>query len=493
MLSSPPSFTIKKNSGCFFILKRNLLFSLLFLFPLLFLPKQSLSQINGIVEYYDPTGSLVQFHIQPDMYAFQYENGMEFTAPLSSQVVDHCNYFPGTVRKQNVLKFCNSSTLGQRISLMGNLRANYHINFGSIVVTQDPTLDYSHNKWIKTNDLVLVRFLDPAITLSDVNAFCSRNNLEIRHRPFAGLPSTESWTWVLKINKDWEAGPKWDHSFHAAKSIYENEQGVIDAVEPDMHLYKPAGYCPTTELDEFQNNQGPAFQDYMWFIENTGGMVDGTNAGLAGADANLCQCWEMGYFGNGVKVAIIDQSGFYFEVTDLVNQLIEGYDAVSGLNFGSNYFLDPSSLHGNQTATVLAGNHNDGPFNPNSVGVAPGSTVFPILFDGTNSTLEIALQKTLTENVDVINMSFYKPVNTPNEHIVDRMLWKLSDIGRGGKGTVMVAATGNEDLDIARFPASHDAVIGVGASDPNDLRGSHSQLNPWSWVQGAPDFEGSNY
>jgi subtilisin family serine protease len=72
---------------------------------------------------------------------------------------------------------------------------------------------------------------------------------------------------------------------------------------------------------------------------------------------------------------------------------------------------------------------------------------------------------------DVLSMSV---VGGPRATPVERALARARTLGRGGSGSVLVAAAGNDGAAHVAFPASAGGVLGVAATDPRGRRASFS-------------------
>lgn len=171
---------------------------------------------------------------------------------------------------------------------------------------------------------------------------------------------------------------------------------------------------------------------------------------------DLRSLWQGGK-GKGVKVAIIDD-GFNLQHPDL-----------QGVHVGFAYDADNKTpgaqplsrldRHGTRVAGILFAQHNSIGVD----GVAPEATLIPIRQTGTR-TSDTVLSFTVADmsGADIINCSWnsqtlMQPVRDVIEHLAKR--------GRGGRGSVIVFAAGNEG-EVLR-PGSREAampsVISVGA------------------------------
>jgi subtilisin family serine protease len=180
--------------------------------------------------------------------------------------------------------------------------------------------------------------------------------------------------------------------------------------------------------------------------------------------------WAMGYRGQGVKVGIFD-SGIDVDHPDL--PVLGGIDLV-----GDGNGLDDCQGHGTHVAGIVAARHNGG----HTVGVAPKAQLYSMRVADcawAGATLEKMLQGVewaIDHGMDVVNMSFgfglaglVSSPASPSE-AADAAFQAAYD-----HGVVLVAASGNSSTPYVGYPASHPAVIAVGATDEADLIASFSQ------------------
>lgn len=215
-----------------------------------------------------------------------------------------------------------------------------------------------------------------------------------------------------------------------------------------------------------------------WNVTNTG-----QYGGTAGADMKVANVWNMSYTGTGVKVAVIDL-GVDLAHPDLQANLLTGYDA-TGNNSGGAPIYDQYNTHGTECAGIIAEIANT----IGGVGVAYNAHIIPIRF-GTvappniNPNGNITTSDTWESNcfnyavnngADIISNSWGSHGGSPSAQI-DAAILNAVNNGRGGKGTIVLFAAGNENSFID-YPASNTNVIAVGASCECDTR-KRSSNNP---------------
>lgn len=164
----------------------------------------------------------------------------------------------------------------------------------------------------------------------------------------------------------------------------------------------------------------------------------------------LPQAWEMTTGSADVKVAVLDTG-----IDASHNNLKQNVDESLGRNFTSD---DPSDTmdrlgHGTHVAGTIAASGS-------LTGVMQKATVFPVKVlgdDGYGSeywTMK-GIVYAADQGADVINMSLGGgPASEAEENACNYAV---------SKGTVIVAASGNEGWDNVSYPAAYDSVIAVGS------------------------------
>jgi subtilisin family serine protease len=175
--------------------------------------------------------------------------------------------------------------------------------------------------------------------------------------------------------------------------------------------------------------------------------------------------WDEGYEGDGITVCIID-SGLHVGHEDMVGvDVVGGYTNIEGTTWDQDY-----CGHGTHVAGTIAGANND----IGVVGVAPGVSLFIVKVFGDDcgwaytSNLVNAVNHCPAET-DIISMSLG---GNGKSGLEARTFQALYD-----QGVLSVAAACNDgDTDYC-YPASHDAVISVAATDINNQIADFSQQN----------------
>lgn len=224
----------------------------------------------------------------------------------------------------------------------------------------------------------------------------------------------------------------------------------VEYVEPNYYYYFTFNGTPNDTL--FNN---------LWGLNNTG-----QSGGKAGADIKAIESWKI-YQGKGAVVGIID-TGIDYRHKDLGGcmgptcKVIAGYDFVDDDN-------DPDDTlgHGTHVAGIIGaiGNNDEG-----IIGICPDCKLIAakigseaIKTDVVLSAIEYAVNKGAT----VLNASWGGYVYS--QSLQDKITWAYA------KGTLFVAAAGNDNTDSAAFvPCSLQTVLCVGATTNKDERASFS-------------------
>ncbi len=181
------------------------------------------------------------------------------------------------------------------------------------------------------------------------------------------------------------------------------------------------------------------------------------------------------YRGKGVKIAVIDD-GLDVSHEDLQGAVLNTYDLATG---SGNVAHNANELHGTATTGVIAARANKlGIF-----GVASESEIIFIKYKKSMSTDEMLtlFNKADELGADIISCSWGSGLDdkTGKQGVPDKVKAKIQELartGRGGKGTVIVFASGNSNKDIQalNLEANIPEVIAVGASNGKNLRAQSS-------------------
>jgi thermitase len=224
------------------------------------------------------------------------------------------------------------------------------------------------------------------------------------------------------------------------------------------------------ELDHVAHalTNDPQFSN-QYGLKNTGQSIKG-QAGTNGADSKLESAWGITK-GNGVKIAVLD-TGIDMSHPDLASK-------VSAQKILITSSIDDQFGHGTHVAGIVAAVTN------NSQGIAgacPDCTMIigKVLDDSGNGPYSVIAQGitwAADSGAKVINMSLggYSADNTLAEAAA--YAWD--------KGSIIVAAAGNDNTTNKFYPGANANVVTVAATDNKDRKASFSNYGDWVEVTAA--------
>jgi len=247
-----------------------------------------------------------------------------------------------------------------------------------------------------------------------------------------------------------------------------HEEGVIGEF---AHTFIPPGF-PDGAFDEFVPWGRDRVQaDVVWSV--------GPNFGAANNDAATPDVMGGAVTGAGVVVGVLD-TGIDHDHPDLMANVIN--DCGSGvirdfLPAGGDDcpFDDTDNGHGTSVASVIASVDNT----VGLIGVAPDAMIRPYRVCDVSCPLSAivgGLAQATADGVDVINMSFGGPKNSPFEAAAVQ--------AANQAGVVPVASAGNDASQKVHFPAGYGTVLAVGATDIHDAPASFTNVGGWVDVTG---------
>lgn len=172
------------------------------------------------------------------------------------------------------------------------------------------------------------------------------------------------------------------------------------------------------------------------------------------------------YRGKGIKIAIIDD-GLQTNHPDLEGAITKTYNFTTG---GTNVSQNGSETHGTSVTGIIGARANKiGIF-----GIANESEIMFLKYgNGIDSSETIKLFKKAHEfGADIINNSWGTPAG-PTDATKDAISYYARN-GRDGKGTLIVFATGNDNIRKENDESAIPGVIGVGATNRYNLKASYS-------------------
>ncbi|MDR2823842.1 MAG: S8 family peptidase [Prevotellaceae bacterium] len=232
----------------------------------------------------------------------------------------------------------------------------------------------------------------------------------------------------------------------------------------------------------------PAFWKYLkkynslypnqWGLNNIG-----QNGGIAGIDINAPEAWQLAT-GTNVKVAVIDE-GVNLTHSDLISNLLPGYDATNGALGGSNGSCKGNDAHGTNCAGIVAAVDN----NVGIKGVAYNSKIIPIRIAYGNQYNQWTTNDTwiadgiynawYNKGADVLSNSWG---GGSSSAAINNEINNALTQGRNGNGCVVVFASGNNNSGVSYPANSNPSILVVGAMSPCGERkrssSNASEVNP---------------
>lgn len=433
--------------------------------------------------YYNPDGTKNWWYMQNDVVLFKCDNDLITSIQLDSTIVDQLNYWSQDYRKFNEVLINSSTTLAELQALRDTILNSPEFEVFAPAITKFPYLGYAQQKFAKTDDQILITFHDPLIDANSINSLMMEYGLALVHKPSPLLDNSKNWTYVFRVK------PQADNMFSSiliANMIFEFEPALVKISQPNIYSGDYSNCQTVTELGLITGGTNGT-----WNIQNNGGVIWNSMNGENDADADICECWGEGYNGTGIKVGLIDVGGFQYNHPDL-STLQPGYQLYTNpiQYFNTNTYSSAIS-HGMSVAGFIGATPNNTSLGQRyAVGTAYGAEIHPYLLNSINSAdLIKGLQQAVIDNIDVLNMSFMLAYDAS----VALQLDNCAQVGRpsvnapsGSFGMILVASSGNYNLQASNFPANHPSVIGVGMSNPNDYRSSDN-APIYSWSQNSGD------
>jgi len=251
------------------------------------------------------------------------------------------------------------------------------------------------------------------------------------------------------------------HVAEAARRLY--RRGNVAVAHPNfLRLFRPPSVSP---------GAGAALADGQWALANDGG------TGIAGADVAAEAAWALTRGRRAIRVAVLDDG------VDLGHGYLRAAAAAERDFVADDRYGRPAGddAHGTAVAGIVAA---DG---PQASGLAPGVSlvVARIARGGAHgywlsddfATAEAVDWCVREAGADILNLSWG---GGPPADAITRALERAVGEGRGGRGSLVVAAAGNSQSSLD-YPASLPQVLAVGASNPWDRRKTRRSRDGEQW------------
>lgn len=255
------------------------------------------------------------------------------------------------------------------------------------------------------------------------------------------------------------------------------ESGLFEYAEPDFRRLKGFDYSPDESQveNELIEHTGSDFKlpgkyttppndplfVYQWGAKNTGSAIQWN--GTPGADISLLEAWDKTMGSPTIRIAVLDE-GVEKSHEDLVNNILPiGYGLVAA-NENTGDILSTARIHGTACAGVIAAEANNG---IGIAGIAPNCKLITVNLTvneggdfGTDAQIAQAIDWAWNVGeADVLSNSWGG--GTASSLIKDA-IQRAVTLGRSGKGSIVVFATGNSDAGLLS-PAIFPEAIAVGS------------------------------
>ncbi len=395
-----------------------------------------------------------------------YYKGKKLNLPISytkiTVGVSSENFTENT--RSKIATICNKKTTDvQNSSIPNQFIVDFGANENNVAIVSlkqlntNPTVAFAFAGYLSSNNKVCTYGNEFVIKLKpDINFNTFQNLLTNQQCTIARQYKFDSKTFIVT------AGKKLNYNGLEAANIF-FESGLFEYAEPDMILHNGLNYTPSDPLYNLQ-----------WSLKNTGSVAQ--YSGIAGADMNLENAWNITMGNPNIKIAVIDE-GVDLTHPDLAANLLQGFNCLTQTsNIGDGVNLGTARAHGTACAGIIGAitDTTQNAVNIGVTGVAPFCKMIPICIAASNGTF------TSTSNIaggfdyawqngaDVLSNSWGG--SSPSS-IMDDAIYRAVSQGRGGKGSVVLFASGNGNSSV-NYPASNPYVIAVGASSMCDQRKS---------------------
>lgn len=226
------------------------------------------------------------------------------------------------------------------------------------------------------------------------------------------------------------------------------ETGLFSAAQPDLME------------DNLTNSLNDTYFPDQWYLSNTG-----QAGGINGIDIKAGSAWNVTQGNSDIIVAVLDH-GLELNHPDMTN--------ISSISFNTETGTSPSLVlgpHGVPVGGIVAATSNN---NQGVVGVAPQTTLLSIsnslnLQPNASQLLSDGINFAWSNGAHVINNSWGH--NSLQSSILDDAINNALTYGRGGLGTVIIFASGNNNSNTSNYPAnSNPLILNVGAVDRCGIR-----------------------
>ena len=415
------------------------------------LPQNTFSQNSSITNYYYYNNSKTYLDLKYDHIYVKLNNELSKDQFINSTQVfgQYLNYDNFTSAEKNqILKLNLTFRESDLYELLNNLKSSGLFECVSPVFSAGQK--ENSKQLIAAKNEIIIQFKS---NLSNNEIAEIQNSKDLTFVKTLSL--TGGKTIVYKVNPN-------TFSLDAANEIFES--GKVNYAEPNLYITNLGQYTPNDPLFSQQ-----------WSLRNTGNNIPGGISGTPGCDMRLDSAWNITLGSNKVKIAVVD-TGIDTLHEDLAGILVPNTQ-YNFIDENTNAFDDNG--HGTSCAGIIAavGNNATG-----VSGVAPNCKIIVIKsLNSQNSGTWIDLAEGLIyawQRGSWVSSNSWGAFE--GSSIIDNAILDGTTLGRNGKGTVYLFATGNSDINLA-FPSSNPNVISVGAVSPCNQRKSHVSCDNETW------------
>jgi thermitase len=443
---------------------------ILLAFVLLLFAHEPLNAQSGSNRFYYYQGTRVPLDVNPNLVAVRFNASVSRATQKSiiDATGDVGDFDAGVESPVGGLVFVTLRAGRDPTTAVSRLSASVGVQFAS------PVYDFDSVQLAETDEF-LVRFPQNLLP-ADIARLNQTNDVSI----VRALPNSDR-VFILKPNVgSVRSAREWANLYV--------ETHIAEFAEPNFVLRETRPFQPAA-LPTETNELAPTDSNFglQWSLKNTR-QFQGSEQG---ADINATRAWDVTRGAGNIKIAVIDE-GVFASHPELSGKVLPGYNALNGTGDTTPKIGDH---HGTGVAGIIAAQSN------NSAGIAGVCWLCQILpvqvaetdshgdWVTTTGTLASGIDWAWQNGADVLNNSW--TMNAPSD-TVQLAIINARFGGRGGKGSTIVFASGNQNSSAVSFPGSLNSyVIAVGASNWCDQRKTpannacNNGLNSGVW--------GSNY
>lgn len=422
---------------------------LLFAFFLITLVRQPVYAQSGSELYYYYQGTRVPLDVNPTLVAVRFDASLSHTAQrsIAEGTGDVANFDASTAAPVGGLVFVPLRPGREPLAAAARLAERTGVQFAS------PVYDFESAQLAETGEF-LARF-GASVSTAQIDQINRDHNVT----RVSSLPNSDR-VLILKPN------PGEPRSARELANAYV-EQGLAEFAEPNfvVRTAQPVA-APPQASETLERTPNDSSFHLQWSLRNTQQFL----GSLPGADIRATDAWDLTQGALGVKIAVIDE-GIAASHPELAGKILTGYNALNG---GSDTTPKTNDHHGTAMAGIIAAHSDNG---TGITGICWFCKILPVKVAETDANgnwvttfaaLASGIDWAWQNGADVLNNSW--TTNAPSD-AVQLAIINARFSGRGGKGSTVVFASGNQNASTVSFPASLNSyVIAVGASNWCDQR-----------------------